>query len=144
MPKCEKVLEKGKKKGQTCDIYTNKEINGKYYCSSHIKPLSNNSDSQKKEVTIKHQSNNFTLDFENCEQRINELDEIINDDNITLDKRIDATTEKIVLENRNKNKKTNVNYAQNMHILDKLEEINKRLTSLENQKNNDHEFEIYK
>jgi hypothetical protein len=36
MGKCEHVIEKGKRKNQICGIYTNKIIDNKNYCSSHM------------------------------------------------------------------------------------------------------------
>jgi len=52
MPKCQKLLEKAKRKGQECGIYTNKEFNGKFYCSSHIKSFISPSDIKENDKII--------------------------------------------------------------------------------------------
>jgi len=36
MGKCEHQIVKGKRTGQVCNLYTNKTINEKFYCSSHV------------------------------------------------------------------------------------------------------------
>ena len=39
MGKCSWKITKGNKKGDTCDIYSKKKYNEKYYCASHIKMI---------------------------------------------------------------------------------------------------------
>jgi hypothetical protein len=42
MGKCEFLIIKGVKKGKTCDMYTTKNLNKKFYCNSHFKIVSKN------------------------------------------------------------------------------------------------------
>lgn len=49
MPKCQWEIEKGSRKGESCGIYTKKENDGKFYCSSHLKMT----ESKAEPVTLK-------------------------------------------------------------------------------------------
>ena len=52
MPKCQWIIEKGSRKNEECGIYTKKENNGKYYCTSHLKMAEKN-ETEEKPIKLK-------------------------------------------------------------------------------------------
>lgn len=142
MPKCQKLLEKGKKKGKTCDIYSNKEYEGKYYCSSHIKPLI------EKKLKEEEDKNKFVVKFNENEndnidhtEILNQLNSVTLENGYSMEDCMEATFQKLLIENQNKN-----NDNQNDSINEKLRDINTRLLELENKYKNVYEtnFEVFK
>lgn len=78
MGKCQFEITKGKKKGSTCDDYTSKQIDGKFYCSSHYRVLINKKEQliiEKEPISNqeKEQEPIINKTLENCE----DLEEII-------------------------------------------------------------------
>lgn len=155
MGKCEKIIEKGKKKNQLCGCYTNKKnnIDNKFYCSSHLKGIIdkyNNKNHIKENIIIEPiQQDKIIVDFKNCNSRIEELNKITLDNNYSLDECVEAIREKDILENKINNSNNDIKEAQNNHILDKLEDISERMALLEHKliiskEDKLPEYEIYK
>lgn len=52
MPRCQWIIEKGSRKNEECGIYTKKENDGKYYCSSHLK-MAEKTENEDKPIKLK-------------------------------------------------------------------------------------------
>lgn len=75
MGKCTWLIEKGKKKGQECGIYTNKKIDDKFYCNSHY----NMKNSKNDEIKDENSKINEKV----------EIDNIVKPEEVLIEKSID-------------------------------------------------------
>lgn len=113
MGKCEHVIEKGKRKNQICGIYTNKKIENKFYCSSHLNSHKPKEPITEKVIEDKKDSPILVKSLENGDS----LDSVIEYEYSKIKDRPD---------NDNDNTKTN-------DIMKEINNINNKLFFLENQ-----------
>lgn len=133
MPKCQKVLEKSKRKGQECGIYTNKQINGVYYCSSHIKVVPNNNTENNVNNTV-----NDNTPIKSEKPNDNEyIKRFIVDLNTgySLDEVVDFKYNELK-NNMKDNKKREFHKGMYNEFKDKISQMYQRLNDIEEQINN--------
>lgn len=141
MPKCEKILEKTKRKGEQCGIYTNKKYGEKFYCSAHYKLFDNNEkpkelikETPKEPITLTDNQKALTLDITS---------------GYSLDEMIEQEYQHIIKSNPDYNKGRDINLGRYNELKDNLKKISDKINDLEliiNNRSKDTlpEYEIYK